>query len=91
MSKYRRRPFSVFEEINMQLRVAYLPRIYTWQANRYARLVGEIMEILKEYSENELNQPLNEFYLMGYELQRNAFFTKKQTNETENDENETEE
>jgi CRISPR-associated protein Csd1 len=70
----------------MQLRLAYIPRIYTWQANRYARLVGEIIEILKEYSEDELNQPLNEFYLMGYELQRNAFFTKKETDENETEE-----
>ena len=30
--------------------------------------------ILREFPENELNQPLEDLYLMGYELQRNAFF-----------------
>ena len=77
MSEYRQRPLFVFERINRQLHQAYLPRIRPWQAERYQRLTGEIFEILKDYSEAELNQPLQENYLMGYELQRNAFFVKK--------------
>lgn len=31
--------------------------------------------------EEELNRPLEDIYLMGYELQRNAFFTKNQTDD----------
>ena len=83
MSEYRRRPWAVFERINRQLHQAYLGRIELWQANRYERSVGEITGILSEFIEEELNMPLEDTYLMGYELQRNDYFTKKETNSEE--------
>lgn len=84
MAEFRQRPFSVFERLNRHLHQAYLDRVDPWQAARYERLIGEIFEILRDFPENELNQPLEDLYLMGYELQRNAFFTKKDTeNNTE--------
>jgi CRISPR-associated protein Csd1 len=86
MNEYRRHPLTIFEQINRHLNQAYLPRIQTWQVKRYEKLRDEIFEILREYPKEELNQPLNEFYLMGYELQRNAFFTKKETDENETEE-----
>ena len=44
----------------------------------------EIINILRGFPENELNRQLEDLYLMGYELQRNAFFTKNDTtNHTE--------
>lgn len=86
MSEYRQRPWFVFERINRQLHQAYLNRIDPWQANRYERLVAEIVEILGDFPEEELNKPLEDTYLMGYELQRNAFFTKKETNGKEMEE-----
>lgn len=79
MAEYRLRPFSVFERVNRHLHQAYLNRIEPWQANRYERLVGEIFGILREFPEEELNRPLGDLYLMGYELQRNAFFAKDET------------
>ena len=79
MSEFRRRPFSVFERINRHLERAYLNRIDEWQVNRYNRLTGEIFEILRRFPESELNRPLDDVYLMGYELQRNAFFSKDGT------------
>lgn len=86
MAEYRQRPFSVFERINRHLHQAYLNRVEAWQANRYERLVGEIFEILREFPENELNRPLDDLYLMGYELQRNTFFTKNETKENAEEE-----
>ena len=86
MSEYRQRPWFVFERVNRQLHQAYLGRIEPWQTNRYERLVGEIVAILGEFPEEELNKPLDDIYLMGYELQRNAFFTKKETNDNETEE-----
>ena len=84
MSDFRRRPFSVFERVNRHLQQAYVDRVEPWQANRYSRLVGEIFGILREFPEGELNRSLDDIYLMGYELQRNAFFTKNDTkNNTE--------
>lgn len=76
MSEFKRRPFTVFERVNQHLQLAYLGRVEPWQAARYKRLVGEIIGILREFPEEELNRPLEDIYLMGYELQRNAFFTK---------------
>lgn len=81
MSEFRRRPFSVYERVNRHLQLAYLGRVEPWQAARYKRLVGEIIGILREFPEEELNRPLEDIYLMGYELQRNAFFTKNQTDD----------
>lgn len=79
MSEFRRRPFTVFERVNRQLERAYLDRIDAWQVRRYKQLVGEITNILRGFPENELNRQLEDLYLMGYELQRNAFFTKNDT------------
>lgn len=81
MSEFKRRPFTVFERVNQHLQLAYLGRVEPWQAARYKRLVGEIVGILREFPEEELNRPLEDIYLMGYELQRNAFFTKNQTDD----------
>lgn len=80
MSEYRQRPWLVYERINRQLHQAYLGRISPWQAKRYEQLCGEICAYLSEYPENELNKPLANIYLMGYELQRNAFFAKHENN-----------
>lgn len=79
VSEFRRRPFSVFERVNRHLQQAYLGRVKEWQAGRYNRLVGEIFGILRDLPEEELNRPLDDLYLMGYELQRNAFFAKNET------------
>ena len=78
MSEYRRHPHTVYERINRHLQSAYLPRIDSWQKQRYHQLVGQIIEIIKEFPENELDKPLSSLYLMGYDLQRNAFFKKKE-------------
>lgn len=86
MSEFRRRPFSVYERVNRHLQLAYLGRVEPRQAARYKRLVGEIIGILREFPEEELNRPLEDIYLMGYELQRNAFFTKNDTDDNTEEE-----
>ena len=86
MSEFKRRPFAVFERVNQHLQLAYLGRVEPWQATRYKRLVGEIIGILREFPEEELNRPLEDIYLMGYELQRNAFFTKNDTDDNTEEE-----
>lgn len=78
MSEFRRRPWNTFERINRQLHIAYLNRIEPWKAARYERLKDEICAIISEFPENEINAQLGDAYLMGYELQRNAFFTKSE-------------
>lgn len=83
MAEFRQRPWTVFERINRQLHQAYLTRIDPWQVSRYERLVGEICGILRQFPEADLNRTLEDIYLMGYELQRNTFFKKNETEETE--------
>ena len=76
----------MFERVNQHLQLAYLGRVEPRQAARYKRLVGEIVGILREFPEEELNRPLEDIYLMGYELQRNAFFTKNDTDDNTEEE-----
>lgn len=86
MSEFRQRPFYVYERVNRHLHQAYLNRIKPWQANRYERLTREIIGIIREFPEEELNKPLSDLYLMGYDLQRNAFFARKETSNTDEEE-----
>ena len=86
MAEYRRRPFSVFERINRHLHQAYLNRIDERSAGRYEKLVGEIFAILRDFPEEEPNKPLDDTYLMGYELQRNAFYVKNNSEENTEEE-----
>lgn len=79
MSEYRQRPWTVFERLNRQLHQAYLTRVEPWQAARYERLKDEVCGILCGEPEADLNKPLSDSYLMGYELQRNSFFAKTET------------
>lgn len=86
MSVFRQRPWTVYEQVNRQLNNAYLPRLKPWQRARYQRLKDEIVSILSSFPEAELNRPLNELYLMGYDLQHSAFFKNEtETEETENE------
>lgn len=86
MSEFRRKPWEVFERVNRQLENAYVSRIDPWQADRYARAKGEIVAILAQFPKEELNRPLEDIYLMGYELQRNEFFRKKEDAEAASEE-----
>lgn len=83
LAAFKKTPLDVFERVNCQLENAYLDRIKPWQRNRYRRLKGEIVAILSEFSREELNKPLDPFYLIGYELQRNAFFNQNDMTENE--------
>lgn len=83
MSVFRQRPWHIYEQVNRQLNLAYLNRIESWQKRRYEKTKGEIVEILRSFPEEELNQPLEDIYLMGYDCQRNEFFKSKEEKEEE--------
>lgn len=82
MTEFRQRPWSTYERINRHLNQAYIPRIEGWQKARYSKLKDEIISIISEFPENELNRPLGDTYLMGYDLQHSEFFKSSTTNET---------
>lgn len=82
LAEFKRTPWTTFERLHAHLEQAYLWRIEPRSRKRYERLKDEIVSnILNIADETELNKPLSEFYLIGYELQRNAIFTPKESNE----------
>lgn len=84
-SVFVQRPGYAAKIIMDQLKNAYYPKLRMGQRIYYDRLIGEIMEQLSAFSAEEYGKPLTETYLPGYYLQKNAFYTKHET-EDESDE-----
>ena len=74
LSAFRRRPFTVYARVDEHLRTAYLPRMELWARQRYLTLKEDIVKRISTFPENDLNKPLDDIYLLGYDLQRAAFF-----------------
>jgi CRISPR-associated protein Csd1 len=66
-----------------QVKKAYFPRLTPASRTYYDRLIGEIMESLGSFPEYEQNKPLDDTYMLGYYLQRNALYTSKKEQKTE--------
>lgn len=49
------------------------------------------MRVISEFPENEIGKPLGEEYLMGYYLQKDALYQKKNNDNDDNNESEDEE
>ncbi len=81
MTLFRRCPLKTYGSIYRHVLEAYVPRIKPYQKTRFNRLCGEITEILDTFSENELDKPLKETYLIGYYVQQQEFYktTKVET------------
>lgn len=75
--KFVQRPFYTAEKVMQKLKAAYLPRLSMGTRIYYDALIGGIMEQLSEFYDDR-NKPLSETYLLGYYLQKNALYTKKQ-------------
>jgi CRISPR-associated protein Csd1 len=76
-SRFRAMPMFTSNVIISKLEQAYFRKLNEWQRRYYKKLIGEIMDKLSEFPDDELNKPLGETYLLGYYLQRNDIFTKK--------------
>lgn len=77
LASFKQTPWSVFVRVDERLKNAYLPRLKDnnlWMRQRYYKLCGEITNIISTCTDEDVNAPLNQYYLMGYELQRNEFF-----------------
>ena len=81
-----RRPGTTAKAVLEQVKNAYYPRLSVKSRNFYEILIGQIMEQISECTEEKYDAPLTETYLLGYYLQKNALYTKKQDDtEVEND------
>lgn len=81
------RPMYAAGVLEKQLEQAYFPRLSPASRNWYKSIISQIMEIISEYPQESWNVPLEDTYLMGYYLQRSAFYTKH-TKDTEENDNE---
>ena len=61
----------------------YLAKLKPGARIYYNNLIGEIFEHLSEIDEKDLNRHLEDSYLLGYYLQRNELYTKKESNNEE--------
>lgn len=76
-SVFCQRPMYAAANIQKQLERAYFPKLKPASRVYYKNLIGQIMEQINRYPQQQWNKPLKETYLMGYYLQRNELYTKK--------------
>lgn len=76
-SVYVQRPMHTFRILCEQVKNAYFPRLNPASRASYDTLMGEIIEKIDGYSENEQNRALADSYLLGYYLQKNALYQSK--------------
>lgn len=82
-SVYCRRPLHTTRQIESQLERAYLPRLKPGLRTFYRELIGEILEKISAFPEQEWDQPLGDTYLIGYYLQRRELYRSKDNKEEE--------
>lgn len=82
---FSQRPEQTTKIVWEQVKKAYYPQLRPICRMYYERIIGEIMEILSQFPAGELNRPLSETYLLGYYLQRNQLYQKKEKKQEEND------
>ena len=85
-SMFCQRPMYVAGNLEKQLERAYFPRLTPGSRVWYKNLIGQIMEQISTWPQEEWNKPLEDTYLMGYYLQRSALYTRKNENNMEENE-----
>ena len=81
LSIFNRRPMRIAKEIEMHLERAYFPRLESpGFRSYYKKMIGEILEEIAKYPQNQWDAPLKETYLVGYYLQRNELYKSKKSN-----------
>lgn len=90
-SLFVKRPMYATTVIIEQLKNAYYPRLEPGERSHYDKLIEGIMRVISEFPENEIGKPLGEEYLMGYYLQKDALYQKKNNDNDDNNESEDEE
>ena len=88
-SIFVKRPAYASKILIEKLKNSYYSKLHTGSRIRYEKMIGEIYEIINEFGEKEYNKPLSEMYLIGYYLQKNELYKKKESIvSTENEERE---
>ena len=85
---FSRRPMDTAHQLEKQLEQAYFPRLGMGSRVWYKNLIGEVMDMISCFPEEQWNRPLESTYMMGYYLQRADLYTAKKEQNTEIEENE---
>ena len=83
-----KRPMYATKIIIEQLKNAYYPRLNPGARSYYDKLIEEIMRVISEFPESEIGKPLGEEYIMGYYLQKDALYAKKNNDNNESEDEE---
>lgn len=83
-SVFIKRPAYTSKILLEKLKNSYYSKLNSKTKNFYEKLIGQIMDVLSRFDDEEYNKPLSETYLMGYYLQKNSFY-EKSVNKEEND------
>ncbi|MBQ9359545.1 MAG: type I-C CRISPR-associated protein Cas8c/Csd1 [Lachnospiraceae bacterium] len=81
MSVYCKRPYHTFVQIEQTLEQAYIPHLNPGARIWYKQMIGEILGMLERIgalSEDVIDRPLEDTYLLGYYLQRGELYKKKE-------------
>ncbi len=74
-SAFCKRPLHMFRIIQEQVKKGYYPKLSAGSRIFYDKLIGEIMNVISSETEDSLNRPLEDLYLIGYYLQRKELYT----------------
>ena len=74
---YVKRPQHTAQSVWGQVQTAYLPQLPPKARIFYHKLIGEIMERISQFSDEEQRKSLDDTYMLGYYLQRNNLYTAK--------------
>ena len=86
-SMFVRRPGYTSKIILEKLKSGYYSRFSGEKAGvlvYYEKLIGEIMNMISSFPLEDFDKPLDETYIMGYYLQKNDFYNKKNNDKEEN-------
>lgn len=81
-SRFCTQPLATAARLNQAL-APYFRKMKPGIERYYKKQIGLVMEQLSVFSDEEMNNPLEDTYLMGYYLQRNANYKKNETQEEE--------
>lgn len=81
MSVFCKRPYHTFVQLEQIIEQAYISQLKTGSRVRYKQSISEILNKLDEMgalSDDIKNRPLDDTYLIGYYLQRDELYRKKE-------------
>lgn len=84
-SVFCREPMHYAEILERQMEKAYLPKLKPKARGFYKKTLGQIFDIISQEPESNWNKPLGDTYLIGYYLQRNELYTRKNKEEAEDE------